>query len=109
MKVYEIKTIQRVTAEEIDDVVTTALEGGITYWCDQATTDVDLGDNYLSEMLAKGATIKLHDSEEDKWHDLTIDKLIKAMEEIRFSFEDYDAGDADQLIQQAIFGKVIYG
>lgn len=112
MRTHEIITKQTVTDEEIDDIMTTALEGGITYWCDQAITDVDLEDNYLSEMLTKGATIKLHDAEEDKWHELTLEKLLKAMGETYFIVDMYDAEDAedaDQVVQHAIFGEAIYG
>ena len=109
MNTYTIETKQTVTQEQIDDVVTTALEGGITYWCDRATTDVDLGDNYLSEMLTKGADIKLHDAEEDEWHTLTLGAFIKALGVSSFDFEQYDALDADLVVQTALFGDVIYG
>ncbi len=109
MKTYKIESIRTVTQEQIDDVVTTALEGGITYWCDQAITDVDLGDNYLSEMLTRGAAISLHDRETDEWHTLTLEELLKALGDMQFDFDNYDSLDVDCVIQKAIFGEVVYG
>lgn len=106
---HEIKIIRQVTDEQINDVMTTALEGGINYWCDKATTSSDLEDTYLSEILTKGSTISLHDAEEDKWYALTLHNLIKAMEKIGFNFDDYDSMDVDCVVQEAIFGEVIYG
>lgn len=117
MNHYTIQSSYEVNQEQIDDVVTTALEGGITYWCGQATTNVDLGDNYLSEMLTRGATIMLLDSEEYNpvtkeygvWRELTLEKLLKAFGETKFDFDNYDAGDADAVVQKAVFGEVVYG
>jgi len=116
---HRIETIVEVTDEQINDVVAAALEGGISYWCDQAKTDVDMGDSRLSEMLTKGAEISLNDMEQSNpetnhqtygvWRTLTLDNLLKALGEMRFNFDDYDAGDADAVVQQAIFGEVIYG
>lgn len=109
MKTYKIITEREVTEEQINDLVSTAFEGGINYWCGEAKTSTELGDNYLSEMLTKGATIKLYDEEEEKWHSLTLAKLLKAMGEYWVDLDNYDSDDADALIQTAIFGKVVYG
>lgn len=109
MKHYTIESKRQVTQQEVDDVVTTALEGGITYWCDAAETDYDLGDGYLSEVLTRGGDIKLHDAEDDKWYTLTLDAFIRALGVCMFDFEQYDALDADNVVQTAIFGEVIYG
>lgn len=48
MKKYEIKAEIRVelTQEDIDDIMVGALEGGITYWCSEASPE---GGEYLGE------------------------------------------------------------
>lgn len=118
-KTFEIRTVQTVSAEEIDDIITTALEGGITYWCGGARVKVEPEEDYtyLSEVLTRGGTLELHDSEEYDpdtkkygiWRELTLESVIKGLETTEFNFEDYDAGDADNVIQRALFGDVIYG
>lgn len=109
MKHYTITSSREVNQEQVDDVLTTALEGGITYWCDKVTTTTDLGDKYLSEMLTRGATLEFHDAEEDKWHQLSIGMFLDALGYRALDFDNYDASDADSVVQQALFGEVIYG
>ena len=65
-----------VTQEDIDDIVTTALEGGINYWCGKAEVDGDYLGEYASEQISRGGTLKLYDSEEDEVYELTRDKLL---------------------------------
>lgn len=110
MKTYKIKTEKVVTQEQIDDVVSTALDGGISYWCDSAVTTGDLEyDNHLSDMLTRGAAISLHVRDDDEWHDLILEELLKVLGEMNFDFNNYDTIDVDIAVQKAIFGEVIYG
>lgn len=47
--------------------------------------------------------------EEKKTHILTLEKLLKALKsEPSFDIEDHDAGDADRIVQKALFGEVVY-
>lgn len=50
MKKYEIKAEIRVelTQEDIDDIMVGALEGGITYWCSEASPE---GGEYLGASM----------------------------------------------------------
>lgn len=114
MKTFEIKTVQVVTQEQIDDVVTTALEGGISYWCDGVRIKEGFEPKeeykYLSDVLTRGGLLELYDSEDDLWLTLDLEYIIKYAGQMEFNFEDYDAIDADALIQRAVFeGEVIYG
>lgn len=113
MKTFTIESKIEVTQEQIDDIMVTALEGGITYWCDEAriasSSNVDDLD-YLSQEISNGGVLELHDAEEDKWHRLDLNMVLRALGKQRqFDFEQYDALDVDNVIQQAIFGEVIYG
>lgn len=120
MKTYEI--IKTVTQEQIDDVLTTAFEGGISYWCGEIRVpSSDIGEKfeYASEALTRGHHIQLFDLEESNpetnhstygvWHKLTLNKLLRAFGNMNFDFDNYDASDADQVVQKAIFGEIVYG
>ena len=122
--ILEAKLKISVTNEDIDDIMVTALEGGINYWCDKATViGAPLGE-FASEQISHGGTLKLHDMEDNKNYLLTIDMLLKgikmAIEDCYFSEYDWhngkeldtcnvDANVADVIIQLAIFGDVVYG
>ena len=103
--------------QDYNDIIVTALEGGINYWCDSAKAKGGnfFGQEFLSEILPKGGTIIL--KAENKEYELTFSKLKKGIAKFRkvnnisekWENIDYDATDADCIIQYAIFGKIIYG
>lgn len=114
---YKIKF----TNKDIDDIMVTALEGGITHWCDSADVVGDYLGNWASDQISRGGTVKLHEAEEDKWYELTLEKFIKGLERVVFErgldviynneldVSNIDAEDADAIIQYAIFGEIVYG
>ena len=120
----EVNMNIKVTAEDIDDIMCSALEGGITYWCNKAEVVGDYLGKYASEQIARNGTLKLYDAEEDEVYELTLEKLLKG---IRLAvqgnyYADYDWHDgttldpcqidaevADVIIQLALFDDVIYG
>lgn len=114
----------RVTSEDIDDIMATALEGGITCWCDKATVVGEYLGEFASEQISRDGKLKLHDAEDDVDYELTLNKLLngirKAIEQDDYSHYSWfdgneldtcmiDADVADLIIQLAIFGDVIYG
>ena len=122
--VIEVKQSIRVTEEDIDNIMCSALEGGITYWCWKAEVVGDYLGEYASEQIARGGKLKLYDSEEDEKYWLDREKLLNG---IKLAYEygcysDYewcdgfvldccqiDAAVADCIVQYALFGEVIYG
>ena len=113
-----------VTQQDIDDIMATALEGGITYWCNKATVVGDYLGEYASEQISRGGTLKLYDAEDDEVYELTLDKLLKGIEiAVRDNcYSEYewingneidccqvDAEVADCIVQYALFGEIIYG
>ena len=106
MKVYEYQ--KKITAEQVEDIMDSALRG-ITYWADEAYVVGDY-DGWTSKALTAGKRIRIHDKEENKWHVLTMKKFLDGLS-ISSSFDDeyFDSSDADSIIQNALFGKVIYG
>lgn len=113
-----------VTAEDIDDIMCSALEGGITYWCYKAEVVGKYLGEYASEQISRGGTLKLYDCEENEVYELTLEKLLKGIQlavEGNY-YEDYewvlgdgldvcqvDAEVADVIIQLALFDDVVFG
>ncbi len=109
------------TQQDIDDIMVTALEGGINYWCRKAKVVGEYLGECASEQISRGGTLVLYDAESsDKW-ELTLEKFLNG---VKLYFEqgchvqvednaidtcDIDAGDADCIIQLAIFEEVVFG
>lgn len=110
-----------VDGEWIDDVLCTAFEGGINYWCSNVTVvDGDYkGGEYKSEVISRGGRLKLYDESGAIVH-LTLEGFIKGVEKYyewclkdnRKTYTDpgmIDAEIADCMVQFAVFGEIIYG
>lgn len=109
------------TQKDIDDIMVTALEGGITGWCRHVKVVGDFLGEYASDQISRGGSLVLYDAEgSDKW-ELTLEKFLNGM---KLYFEDgchvqvedgtidpgdIDANDADCIIQFALFGEVVFG
>ncbi len=115
-----------VTQEDIDDIMVSALEGGINYWCDKAKVDGHSLGEYASEKISQGGTLILHDMEEDRNELLTKEKLLQGIKmyaeqpkhgdifevidhELHIDCGMVDAEVADAIIQYAIFSEIFYG
>ena len=130
-----IKKTFNITDEQLDEIMCTALEGGITYWCDEAKVVGDYLGEYAHEQIARGGQLILSDSEEGKTYELNKEKLLKGLElyltnggdaeiasreivdtaEVAAATYEYtidtcevDAVVADEIVQYALFGDVIY-
>lgn len=113
-----------VTNENIDDIMCTALEGGINYWCSRAEVIGDYLGEYASDQISRGGELRLYDSVSDDKYIITRDSLLMAIENYLkehdsdcLYFEDgkkridtcyIDVIGADAIIQYAIFGKIVY-
>ena len=120
----EISTTLTVTEKDIDDIMATALEGGINHWCSEAEVIGDYLGEFSSEQISRGGVLKLYDAEEDITYLLTLNELLhgikKAYEDHWFVNYDWcdgevldtsqiDAEVADVIVQLAIFDDVIFG
>jgi hypothetical protein len=117
-----MNTIQievQVSDEDINDIMVAALEGGINYWCNEASCQEQ--DGYLSDMLSKGKEIILEDDVSGDTVILNKEKLLKGIKlaikqgyisltgDYRIDTGQIDACDADTIVQLALFDTVIYG
>ena len=126
MKKFEVKVEIRVelTQQDIDDIMVAALEGGINYWCDEAAVEGGeyLG-KYASDQISRCGTLLLHDTDEDAYRKLDLEKFLKgfklwlenggdqygAVQGHEVDCCNIDAGCADEIVQYALFGEVVYG
>ncbi len=111
----------KVLDEDIDDIMVTALEGGINYWCKRAEVVGEYLGEYASEQISRGGELCLYDSESDDVYTLTLDKFLRglatyisgcydiAVDSGRVDPGQIDAEGADCIIQYALFDDVIYG
>jgi hypothetical protein len=109
-----------VSIETLENIVVTALEGGIGYWAVLDTTTkkwkkydyCDLPCSQAAfELLYNGNSLRFYDVEDETevWR-LTWKNLIKGVEMFGgVKEEDIDATVAEKIIQYALFGKIIFG
>jgi len=130
MEKISITIEQEIKPEEINDLIVTALEGGINYWCRKAIKKVDPDGNwfgvapenqdkivYASDLIGYGGVLTICDAESsDKW-ELTLENMLKGIQmhctnkkvSVAELMDDYDADDADAVVQYALFNEIVFG
>lgn len=113
-----------ITTEDIDDIMTSALEGGITYWADDADVPEDKRvADWGHEQIARSGVLIIHDFVEDETYELTLEKFLTGFKLwAELGLDHYnaitggtvdccqiDSSCADSIVQLALFGEVIYG
>lgn len=125
-KTYKIQVEIEIEEQTLEDLVVTAIEGGINYW---ALLHNEIEGFYAEEdpqestsivvwhRLRDGKPVGFSDQEEDEgeiWA-LTLEKLLNGIkinaEKRPFdsNLENMDAVTADCIFQYALFGDIIYG
>ena len=125
----KVETEIVVEPQHIDDLMVTALEGGINYWCRKAKIiscprPEDLAENVAAEnvlasdVISKGGVLEMYDAESnDKW-ELTLEKFLKGLKWYceKFGYTDmedlidnHDADTADSIVQYALFDEIVFG
>lgn len=109
------------TQQDIDDIMCSALEGGICYWCRRAEVLGDYLGEYAHEQISRGGSLMLHDAESaDAW-ELNRENFLRGVklyleqgchvdvEDNSIDTCDIDGNDADCIVQFAVFGEVVFG
>lgn len=121
-----IQIEKKITYDDLENILVTALEGGINYWAGIENQLPDWNDKpkdmplsqYALEILISGKTIKFFDtlnSDNDIDWILTLEKLLNGIKlncQNRPDDCDINNGDAltaDCIIQYALFNNIIYG
>jgi len=116
----KITVTNMIDEQTISDVLVTAFEGGINYWCPYAVKVDHWPENasYASDVVAQGFPVDIYIEDEDTWQTLTLDKVMKGIElflalrneSISYlNGPSFDADDADLVVQYALFGEIVYG
>lgn len=111
------------TDGDIDDIMATALDSGISYWCYKAEVvgGVYHGE-WASDEISRGGRLRLYDNEsDDKWI-LTKMKFVRgftrwiecgwgrdAICDGQVDCGMIDAIAADQIVQFALFNDIVFG
>jgi hypothetical protein len=121
-----------ITGDDIDDIVATALEGGINYWCIKAEVgEEDYFGQYASDQISRGGTLRLYLDEPYNDTEMFVLTEYKLINGIKQYLEDpnrpyeivgkgstganvidcgmVDAIVADMIIQYALFDEVVFG
>ena len=139
MEKIKYVTERELTMDDMEDILTTAFEGGINYWAmlDNTTPEWEKAREQVRErkepkesifysevalqVLLNGDSIKFEDAEEEEDSDnwlLNLENFKKGCtlyEQDRGSLTkkleecSFDAEEADCLIQYAMFGEVVFG
>jgi len=64
---------------DINDILCSAIEGGISYWCSEAEVVGKYRGIYAHEQISQEGTLLLHDAEVDKKYVLTMEKFIRGL------------------------------
>ena len=119
-----ITTEHNLSVEMIEDIIVTAFEGGINYWCKLVKVidfppkmTADLSDMYASSILANGGVVRLYDAESNDVWLLNRPMVIKGIEMYcsennvtpEGMYENHDADTADAIIQYAVFNEITFG
>jgi len=128
------KMVKVTVQVELDDqffenMIVTAFEGGSNYWVDRVTINHPDGQKpkgepvstWAAAALNKGGTVVVFIQEEGDAHDsppvtMTKEMLVSGVQmwlnnhkTPSEAIEDYDADDADAVLQYALFKEVVFG
>ena len=117
-KIGQVRKVMDISSEDIEDVLVGAFEGGSNYWLSKVkVVDDDYkGGEYASDVIGLGGELILTTTEGEK-HTLTQDMMIKGFQKyldnggMCFPFDsgNPDAWTYDMILQNALFGEVVYG
>ena len=101
--------------EFIIDIASYAMSDPL--WIDKVEIEGERKGEYISDHIANGGTILMHDCEMDEWHTSTAKQCAQAVGTyIQMLYVDeslhgcyLDDATAEAVLQIAVFGDVIYG
>ena len=115
----------KLTTEDIDDIMVAALEGGCNYWCSEAeVVEERRCADWGHEQIVRGGALIFHDIEDydEKW-ELDLEKFLKGFKLwVEQGLDEYgavqkdgtvdccqiDAACADEIVQLALFGEIMF-
>lgn len=125
-ELLELKLNVVVTGQDVDDIMSAALDGGICYWCSSAKVEGGYLGEYASDQISRGGVLRLFPYD-DEAHRLDKDALLNGIrmyleapdkpydilesgkDGLKIDTCEVDATVADMIVQYAVFGELVYG
>lgn len=105
----EYKYTKTISKEQLEELVNHAIMGASKYWIDDCFVVGDEDNVEYGKAIVEGFKIKVHDVEEDQWHLVSLRKMLNGLSLTEnTNFEEYDQYAAEQVMQRAVFGKLVY-
>jgi hypothetical protein len=113
-----------ISNQTIGDLLVTALEGGINYWCDRATVKRENGQRLSNNEIVDhpdwlpGCEFTFRDADDGIEQTIGFEAFNTALETMVANHpkhfadiinDNHDADTADVLVQLALFGELVYG
>ena len=118
MKIGQIRKVIGVSANDINDILVGAFEGGSNYWIDKVSVVDDdyKGGKYASDVIGLGGELLIHTTDGEK-RKLTQSMMFDGIQRYvdnggkHFPFTDGnpDAYTYDTILQNALFWEAVYG
>lgn len=132
IKIQMEATIE-ITDCDIDDIMATALDGGVNYWCDEVRVDRKIPNIYTSDYISRGGKLwfflsEPFDDHNTEWYMLDKVKFMRGLRKFLknpanlccylqptangtwgLDVASIDAACADEIIQYALFREVVFG
>lgn len=119
----------RLTQQDVDDIMVSALEGGINYWCRRVVVQGKYLGEYASDQISRGGQLAVwleEPFEDDKTcYMLDLDKFLAGFKQwLENCYANCDVVDstdgsvdcgqidatcADEIVQHALFGELVFG
>lgn len=119
----------RLTQQDVDDIMVSALEGGINYWCRRVVVQGKYLGEYASDQISRGGQLAVwleEPFEDDKTcYMLDLDKFLAGFKQwLENCYANCDVVDstdgsvdcgqidaacADEIVQHALFGDLVFG
>lgn len=109
-----------IDGQTVDDIMVSALEGGISYWCESVETVGEYLGEYASEQISRGGKLRFQAIDEDTPFTLALSSFTKGLRKVISEYPDIvdedgavNAGNvdgciADSLVQYALFGEIVF-
>lgn len=116
--------------EDVDSIMTKALNGGINYWCNEVKILGPCRGKNAAEHISRFGELRLYLTDEtslvdrpilNEHRDMTLDKFLSGIRQYvaerggvardetgRIATSEIDAAAADSIIQYALFGEIVY-
>jgi hypothetical protein len=127
-KAFGVQVERKITHNTVESIIVNGFEGGIGYWCGHIGDNLEDGtpiregkpkdmplSQWATHLILEGKSVPLYVEDGDKYYQLNQEGLIKGFTQwlkrnpnLQFDGDD-DAGDADCIIQIALFGEIVYG